>query len=190
MIDHISHPLSLPDIDTWTQTLGFTQACTDTTGALLRTLAASKPGGTLLELGTGTGAGACWLLDGMTANARLTTIDNDPTVLHAARSVLGEDPRFTPVDGNAAHFIATAEPDSFDLIYADTGPGKFDLLPETIALLKPGGLYVTDDLAPHPDWAADQAENIALLSMTLEAHADLRSMFLEIGTGIMVCAKQ
>ena len=35
------------------------------TGALLRTLAASKPNGSFLEIGTGTGLETAWLLDGM-----------------------------------------------------------------------------------------------------------------------------
>jgi predicted O-methyltransferase YrrM len=35
--------------------VGFTMASDAWTGALLRTLAAAKPGGSLLELGTGTG---------------------------------------------------------------------------------------------------------------------------------------
>jgi len=37
--------------------LGFTMGSEPRTGALLRTLAASKPGGRFLELGTGTGVG-------------------------------------------------------------------------------------------------------------------------------------
>jgi predicted O-methyltransferase YrrM len=47
------------------------------TGAFLAALAASKPGGRLLELGTGTGLGAAWLLAGMDAAARLDTVDAD-----------------------------------------------------------------------------------------------------------------
>ena len=37
---------------------GFTMSCDDLTGCLLRTLTASKPAGTLLELGTVVGVGS------------------------------------------------------------------------------------------------------------------------------------
>jgi predicted O-methyltransferase YrrM len=46
-------------------------------GALLRSLAASKPGGRFLELGTGTGVATAWLLDGMDDRATLVSVDND-----------------------------------------------------------------------------------------------------------------
>jgi len=70
-----AHPAILLD----TETLGFKMASEPQIGSLLRTLAASKPGGRLLELGTGTGVGTAWLLDGMDAAARLETVDNDDT---------------------------------------------------------------------------------------------------------------
>ena len=46
---------------------GFTMPSDKQTGALLRVLASSKPNGRFLELGTGTGLGVTWLLDGMDA---------------------------------------------------------------------------------------------------------------------------
>jgi len=44
---------------------------------MLRTLAASKPGGRFLELGTGTGIATAWLLEGMDERSTLISIDND-----------------------------------------------------------------------------------------------------------------
>ena len=52
-----------------TEELGFTMASEPKTGALLAVLAASKPRGRFLELGTGTGLGTAWLLSGMDADA-------------------------------------------------------------------------------------------------------------------------
>ena len=49
-------------------------------GALLRLMASMKPGGRLLEIGTGTGVSTCWLLDGMDSTAKLTTVDINPKV--------------------------------------------------------------------------------------------------------------
>ncbi len=58
-----------------TAAAGFTMASEPKTGALLSVLAASKPGGRLLELGTGTGIGTAWMLSGMDADRTLDTVD-------------------------------------------------------------------------------------------------------------------
>ena len=68
------------------------------TGTLLRSLAASKPGGRILELGTGCGLSACWLLDGMTADGSLVSVDTDASFQAIARGdELGTDLRLTLV---------------------------------------------------------------------------------------------
>jgi predicted O-methyltransferase YrrM len=71
MIDtaFINQPDQLPRIKVRTEELKFNMASEDRTGALLAVLAASKPGGKLLELGTGTGIGTSWLLAGMDETA-------------------------------------------------------------------------------------------------------------------------
>ena len=63
------------------------------TGSLLRALAASKPKGNFLELGTGTGVGTAWLLAGMDPDSRLVTVDMDTEVVQIAQRHLGHDPR-------------------------------------------------------------------------------------------------
>src|SRR5688572_31498989 len=65
------------------------------TGALLRTLAASKPGSAMLELGTGCGLGTCWILDGMDAASSLVSVDIDPRVQSIAASELDNDRRLS-----------------------------------------------------------------------------------------------
>ena len=60
-------PAALAAIQAETEALSFNMASEPQTGALLRALAASTPAGTLLELGTGTGLSAAWLLEGMDA---------------------------------------------------------------------------------------------------------------------------
>jgi len=68
-----------------TERVGFTMASEPKTGSLLRTLAASKPGGRFLELGTGTGVGTTWLLAGMDSASHLDSIDTDETAQEIAR---------------------------------------------------------------------------------------------------------
>src|SRR6266536_5689093 len=88
-----------------TSALGFRMASEPLTGSLLRTLAASKPGGMFLELGTGTGVGAAWLLSGMDAASRLWTVDNDDAAIAIARKHLGGDKRVTFHRDDAGQFI-------------------------------------------------------------------------------------
>ena len=68
---NIVKPTHFGAIHAATEVLGFQMSSDLRTGVLLRTLAASKAGGKLLELGTGTGIGTSWLLDGMDAGKYL-----------------------------------------------------------------------------------------------------------------------
>lgn len=54
------------------------------TGSLLRTLAASKPAGKFVELGTGTGLSTSWILGGIDNDSSLISIDNEPELLKIA----------------------------------------------------------------------------------------------------------
>lgn len=97
MNDHqiVGAPAVLEDIHRETKAVGFAMTSEAKTGSLLRSLAASKPKGNFLELGTGTGVGTAWLLAGMDPDSRLVTVDIDPNVVQIARRHLGHDPRVT-----------------------------------------------------------------------------------------------
>jgi predicted O-methyltransferase YrrM len=41
------------------------------------------------------------------------------------------------------------------MIFADAYPGKYEFLNETLNLLKPGGVYIVDDMLPQADWPKD-----------------------------------
>ncbi len=93
-------------------------------GALLRTLAASKPGGCFLELGTGTGIATAWLLDGMDAESTLISVDNDGSVQEVARDVLESDARLTLVRSGGLEFLDAQPAASFDFVFANAMPGS------------------------------------------------------------------
>src|SRR5579863_2997503 len=92
-LSHIQQPAVLAEILERTEVLNFSMASEPRIGALLRTLAASKPSGRVLELGTGTGIATAWLLDGMDAGSTLISVDTDAQVQAVARECLGADPR-------------------------------------------------------------------------------------------------
>lgn len=178
-------------MDRDTRDHGFTMASDIPTGALLRTLAASKPAGAFLELGTGTGLATAWLLDGMDDRSTLLSMDNDEGVVSVARRHLGHDPRLTLMvqDGSAFLAALALEGRRFDFVFADTWPGKYTDLDEALSLVKVGGLYVIDDMLPQPNWPEDHPPKVAALVRRLGAHPDFQVTALNWSTGLMIAAR-
>jgi predicted O-methyltransferase YrrM len=185
---NLNPPAILADLLREAEALDFRLSSEPLTGSLLRTLAASKPGGTLLELGTGVGVGTAWLLAGLSAGARLLSVDSDARVQEVARRHLGGDPRLAFHTEDAAALLGRLTPGTFDLIFADAWPGKFSHLDEALRVLRPGGLYVVDDLLPQPTWPAGHAANVARLVADLESRSNLVRARLDWATGILVAA--
>ena len=182
-------PGTLEAIQRDTAALGFTMASEAKTGALLAALAASKPGGRLLELGTGTGLGTAWLLAGMDAAARLDSVDTDPAVVAVARRRLASDTRVTFHVMDGAEFLDRAGPGQFDLIYADTWPGKFFHLEQALALLRPGGIYFIDDLLPQPNWPDGHAAKVPALIEAIEQRPEFTTVKLAWASGLMLVVR-
>lgn len=177
-------------IDTLTQSSGFTMASDVMTCSLLRTLAASKPAGRFLELGTGTGLSTAWILDGMDKAATLVSLDNDPKFLTIAQKELAQDSRLTLVLTDGARWVAENEGQQYDYIFADTWHGKYLLLDEVLAMLKKGGLYIIDDMLPQPNWPEGHHEKATKLVETLEARGDLLLTKQLWATGIIIAVKK
>lgn len=169
--------------------LGFEMSSSAELGPLLRVLAASKPGGRLLELGTGAGVGTAWLLAGMDEDAHLTSVENDPRVLEIAQRHLAGDGRvaFRLEDGE--RFLDGATDESFDLVFADTWPGKFYELDGALSLVAVGGIYIVDDLSPRPDWPGDHAEKVESLVAELRSRPGFVSMEMAWSSGLMMLVR-
>jgi len=183
-------PMALPSLLADSERLAFGLSSEPKVGALLAVLAASKPGGRILELGTGTGHGTAWLLAGMDARAELDTVDTDAAVVAVARRHLEADTRvrFHVMDGT--DFLRQSPAERFDLIYADAWPGKFTHLDDALALLRPGGLYVIDDLLPQASWPDGHAAKIPGLLEALERRRDVVTVRLAWASGLMLVARR
>jgi predicted O-methyltransferase YrrM len=188
-VENIRPPLRLPQIMSETARLNFTMASDLLTGCLLRALSATKPAGNLLELGAGTGVATAWMLDGMDAEARLVSVEMDEAVLEVAKNCLGDDLRVTFVHADGGEWLRRAEPDQFDLIFADSWPGKYTHLDEALRSLKRGGLYVVDDMLPQPNWPDGHAQRADELISILENRDDLVITKLNWSTGIIIGTK-
>lgn len=158
-------------------------------GALLRVLAASKPGGNLLEIGTGTGIGTAWMLDGMDGEAHLTSIEANGRWAAIAAKHLRSDRRLTLLEADAFSWFGGQASESYDLVFADAMPGKFDGFEALWRLMRRGGIYVIGRLQPQADWPAGHEARVASLLDMLDARQGARLARLAWSSGVAVAAK-
>ena len=187
--DEQKAPVALEAIKKDTRNLNFNMESSPLTGALLRSLAAAKPGGRMLELGTGTGMGTSWILDGMDAKATLLSVDNDGAVMDIARKHLGSDNRVEFLLDDGCEFLDRLRGEKFDFVFADTWPGKFECLTDALNLVAPNGIYVVDDLLPQPNWPEGHAPKVKQFMQDLQSRDDFENTYLEWSTGILVALK-
>ena len=159
-------------------------------GAMLRLLAASKPGGRFLELGTGTGIATSWLLDGMDERSTLISVDNDGAVQAVARDSLGADNRLTLMTTGGLDFVRGERAESFDLVFGDAMPGKYEGLDQALAVVKVGGFYVIDDMLPQPNWPEGHAEKVPVLIEKLAANSSFEILPLVWASGVVVAVRK
>jgi predicted O-methyltransferase YrrM len=183
-------PPALAAIHADSARLGFDMASEPRTGALLAVLAAAKPGGRLLEIGTGTGVGTAWLLSGMDASARLDTVDSDRAVVDVAQRHLGDDARVAFRLEDGAAFLARADPDTYDLVYADAWPGKFTHLDAALACIRQGGFYVIDDLLPQANWPEGHGDKVDALIADLEQRRGFAVVRMAWASGLLLVVRQ
>ncbi|MEO0962085.1 MAG: class I SAM-dependent methyltransferase [Pseudomonadota bacterium] len=181
---------SLAEINTRAEAFGFDMNSGMQVGALLASLAASKPGGQFLELGTGCGLGVAWLLSGMDAQSHLLSVDTDEAPQGIARDVLGADPRVTFELDDGGAVLERTDAESYDLIFADAWPGKFSHLDEALEALRPGGLYVVDDLLPQPNWPDGHQTNVDAYLEDLRGREGFAFIQMDWATGIAMMVKR
>ncbi len=187
---HFTRPSVVQRLFEATQLMGFTMASDPLTCTLLRSLAASKPGGNFLELGSGTGLSTAWILDGMDEKATLTTVDNDFKLLSILNQHLGEDPRLKVVCADGDEFLQQAKHQFFDFIFADTWSGKYRLLDEALSMVKPGGIYLIDDMLPQANWPEGHAQKVENLLKKMYSLREWHVTTLNWASGVVIAVRR
>ena len=159
------------------------------TGSLLKTLAASKPSGRFLELGTGTGLATAWILSGLDVNSSMITIENNELLIDVAKKYINDD-RIEFLLADAYEWLKRYSGEKFDFIFADAMPGKYDLFDETIAILNKGGIYIIDDMLAQPNWPEGHDDKVKGFIHQLEERNDLLITKLNWSTGIIIVVKK
>ena len=189
-LPYIQPPPQLDSIKAKTTELQFSMSSQILVGAMLRMLATSKPGGRFLELGTGTGIATAWILQGMDAKSTLISVDNDGIVQKVAMDSVGGDPRLTLVTSGGLEFLESQPGESFDFVFADAMPGKYEGLDAALAVVKPGGFYVIDDMLPQANWPEGHALKVPILMGKLATNPDFEILPLIWASGVVVAVRR
>ena len=78
----------------------------------------------------------------------------------------------------------------FDLISADAWPGKYSQLNEALSLLRPGGMYVIDDLLPQSNWPKGHAAKVPVLIDDIERREAFVTVRLAWASGLMLVVRR
>lgn len=129
-------------------------------GALLRVLATALSARRILEIGTAVGYSGIWMAAALPPDGMLMTMEMDPVRGREAQEnfkAAGLASRVSVIMGDAQRMIAkVAGP--FDLIFQDGDKKLYvPMLDRLVALLRPGGLLVTDNVL----WGGKVVEALA-----------------------------
>ncbi|UBM61029.1 methyltransferase domain-containing protein [Marinilongibacter aquaticus] len=183
-------PQILEKIINKTEELGFNMPSDVWVGSMLKALVSAKRGGQFLELGTGTGLSLAWILEGIDAESEVISIDYDPQLIDLVKGFFHDESRVKLMAQDGGEWILANQDKRFDLIFADAWPGKYSLLDETLALLKPGGIYLIDDMNPQANWPEGHAEKAVNLLAHLEDRRDLEIVKMNWSTGLVLGVKK
>lgn len=167
---------------------GFAYSCDPEVGRLLAVLAAAVPeGGRVLEIGTGAGVGAAWLVSGLLprTDVTLTTVEQDERTAEVAAG--GDWPGFVEFRvGDALELLPGLG--AYDLVFADAVAGKHVGLDLTVAALGPRGVLVVDDMTPAPGvvWEPEFARRQDGVRQALLADRRLVTVELAHGSGVIL----
>ena len=170
--------------------IGFSLSSEPVAGRLLAALTASVPaGGRILEIGTGVGTGLAWIWHGLGSRCDLSVVSVEIDEQRFKQATLETWPSFFRLI-HGSIFELYSSLGQFDLIFADSGAGKWDGRDSTLAAVKPGGVLLMDDMMP-PQWHFDKHEQLnAEVRTSLTTHPDFVCAELAVATGILVATRK
>jgi len=172
-------------------------------GALLRVLALSVGATRILEIGTCIGYSGIWLAGALPKGGMLITMEKDAARAAIAKANFeraGLSDRASVMVGDAAlKLVKVAGP--FDLIFQDGHKPLYNtLLEPLVALLRPGGLLVTDNVlwdgevvpgfVQTPRRKPEDTRAIAEYNERLNAHPRLITSTVPLRDGLAISVKR
>ena len=165
-------------------------------GAALQFLAAATGAKAVVEIGTGAGVGALWLLRGMRAEGVLTTIDVEPEHHRAAREAFTEagiaSNRVRLISGRALEVLPRLTDGAYDLVFCDADKQEYDgYLDQALRLLRPGGVVAFDNAlwggrVLDPETADEGTRGVREFNRRVATDARVRGTIIPVGDGLAV----
>ena len=172
------------------------------TGALLHTLARACGAKRILEIGTCIGYSTLWMASALPADGALITMERDSARAARARdhfAAAGCGDQVSVIVGDAMRFLHKVS-GPFDLVFQDSDKQHYEpMLDRLIALLRPGGLLVADNIlwngevipgyVTQKKYSKEDTAAVVAFSKRLAADARLYTSFLQVGDGVSVSVK-
>jgi predicted O-methyltransferase YrrM len=173
------------------------------TGRLLHLLALAVGATRILEIGTAIGHSTIWLARALPSDGLLISIERNAERAAEARANLaqaGVGARVSVMVGEASRLVHKVS-GPFDLVFQDADKQQYEpLLDRLVALLRPGGLLVTDnalwsgEVVPgyvaRPRRSAESVAAIAAYNQRISADERLFTMILPVGDGVALSVRR
>ena len=155
---------------------------------------------TYVEIGTGSGVGSLWLLEGMIKSGTLTSIDDEMEHSSIAKLAFAEADiaaaRFRLITNSVMDVMTKLADRAYDLVVFRHNPEDLNFaISEAHRVLRSGGVFVIDNFfggAKVPDPAQRDPKTIALREAGKAIKADSESwmsVLVTTGDGLLIATK-
>ena len=169
-------------------------------GAYLRQLAHQIKAQSVVEVGTGSGVGSLWLLEGMLSSGTLTSIDDEMEHTSIAKIALADaeiaQPRFRLITNSVMDVMTKLTDRAYDLVVFRHNPEDLSFaISEAHRILRSGGVFVIDNYfggGKVPDPAQRDPKTIALRDAGKSIKSDTDwwvTSLVPIGDGLLLATK-
>ncbi|MPY79589.1 MAG: methyltransferase domain-containing protein [Actinophytocola sp.] len=175
------------------------QTVAPSVGCTLRFLTATLSARAVVEIGTGTGVSGLYLLQGMTQDGVLTSIDIEPEFHSAARAAFAEagfgGSKTRLIMGRAVDVMPRLTSGGYDLVFVDAVKAEFPHYYEQgVELLRPGGVIAFNGILANgalSDLARRDQDTLALREVARSVATDDRLMpaMLPVAGGLLAGAR-
>jgi predicted O-methyltransferase YrrM len=177
-----------------------TRDITPGAGAYLAFLARLLKAQSVVEIGTGSGVGSLWLLDGMLTSGTLTSIDNEMEHTSIARAALTDaeiaPQRFRLITNPVMEVMEKLTDRAYDLVVYRHNPEDLTYaISEASRILRSGGVFVIDNFfggGKVSDPAQRDPKTVALREAGKALRADIENWsttLIPVGDGLLLAVK-